>query len=218
MGATTVKFEFNVARHEDLYGFTLRVRDHEEGQEEQDDEECTSYHLVFKGPKEGDLSDVCDKFMACHKEARDSIGLVDKVSHDEFEEKMDTSIELAGDLMSRHGFKVEETENVDEDVLDALFSDDGDDCPDMDEPVVLFRVNNYEFNKPDPRWRLNLGAQNTLYEIRSAIALVKRFVLIKNVVSQTHLESANAAFKLTPSVVFCWRWCGLPLVGNDHLD
>lgn len=156
MGATTVKFEFNVARHEDLYGFTLRVRDHEEGQEEQEDEECTSYHLVFKGPKEGDLSEICDKFMACHQEVRESIGLVQRVSPDEFEEKMDTSIELAGDLMSRHGFKVEETENVAEDILEALFSDDDDDCPDMDEPVVLFRVNNYEFNKPDPRWRLNL--------------------------------------------------------------
>lgn len=156
MGTTSVSFEFNVARHENLYGFTLRVRDKEEGEEEQEDDECTSYQIIFKGPREGDLADIVDQFMACHLEARESVGLEDEVTSEEFEEKMGASIEIAGDLMMRHGFEIRESESVDQEILDMLFSEDDDDSPELEEPVVLFRVEGYENVKPDSRWILNL--------------------------------------------------------------
>lgn len=118
-----VRFEVEAARVEDHYGVTLFVHDADD--EPDDGDEVPVFFLVFRGPKEGDPTEAAQHFGRCHQEAMDSVGLEGQVSEEEFADRLENSIELAGELMSRHGFEALDPEAVDNDMMAALFSDAG---------------------------------------------------------------------------------------------
>lgn len=119
--ATEVRFEVEASRVDDHYGVTLFVHDSEEEPDEGD--EVPVFFLVFRGPGDGDPTDAARHFGACHQEAMDTVGLQGQVTEEEFANKLEDSIELAGELMVRHGFQAMDADAVDQDLMTALFWD-----------------------------------------------------------------------------------------------
>jgi hypothetical protein len=116
--AYTVQFEVEASRIESHFGVTLFIRDADE--EPEDGEEVNCYFLVFQGP-DCEPDEAARKFGACHQEAMDVVGLEGIVTEEAFSEKLDSSVELAGDLMMKYGFKVLDTDNVDKTLMATLF-------------------------------------------------------------------------------------------------
>lgn len=116
-----VRFEVEAARVEEHYGVTLFV--HDAPGDPPDGTEVPCYFLVFQGPQDGDPSEVARNFSICHQEAMDSCGVRGQMTEDQFAKMLEDSVELAGELMVRHGLKAVDVDTVDEDMMCALFDD-----------------------------------------------------------------------------------------------
>ncbi len=129
-----VLFEVDVSNIDQMYGITIIVSDsHNQSFKE---EEVPYYLLVFEGQKsEIPPDDVAKQFMAAHSEAMTSVGLQGTLERDEFEALLEDSVELAGELMIRHGLNVLEFKDVDKDLVEALFEKTLED--DEPEPLIL---------------------------------------------------------------------------------
>ncbi len=117
-----IRFNVDVNLIGQTYGLTVIISDASVS----DEADSLCYFLVFKGPENGDIEDTAKLYGSCHREAMDSLGLEGEVSEEQFSELLDNSIELAGQLMGPHGYEVMEIEDVDKDVLDALFRQEED--------------------------------------------------------------------------------------------
>lgn len=121
MGTEQINFEVDVAQIDKHYGVTLLVSN-PLLIEEDENGEVPYYFLVFQGPEQdADHESVSKNFMSCFHGAMSSVGFNDRVDEDRFEAMLEDSVELAGELMVRHGFKVLDVKDVDEDLLQALF-------------------------------------------------------------------------------------------------
>lgn len=115
-----VRFEVDVTRAGEHLGITLFL--FEEGDSPEDSSEQDCYFLVFEG--EGDPDEVARQFGVCHEEAMASVNLRGQVTEELFAALLEDSIELAGELMVRHGHKPMDPDDVSEDLMTALFFDD----------------------------------------------------------------------------------------------
>ena len=122
---TFVSFEVDVACIDETYGVTIFVRDPDLPEPDEDDI-VPCYFLVFKGEAGKDADDVARAFGACHEEAMETVGLKGSVTQEQFDENLEASIELAGELMVRHNLEGIDVEAVDAGVLQALFGIGGD--------------------------------------------------------------------------------------------
>ena len=122
---TEVRFEVEAARVDDHYGVTIFVLDADDEPKDGDDVQC--YFLVFKGPEAGDPMETAKNYAVCHQEAMNSVKLEGIVTEEEFVERLDDSVELAGKMMSQHGYSVVDVDSVDPDIMNALFTDEGPD-------------------------------------------------------------------------------------------
>jgi len=121
MGTEQIDFEVDVAQIDKTYGVTLLVSN-PLLIEEDENGEVPYYFLVFQGPEQdADHESVSKNFMSCFQGAMTSVGFNERVEEDRFEAMLEDSVELAGELMVRHGFKVLDVKDIDEDLLQALF-------------------------------------------------------------------------------------------------
>lgn len=113
-----VRFEVDVSSVDRTYGLTLFVI----GEDQEDDgDTCPCYFLIFEGPEGVDPESVAKTFSECHKNAIDSVGLAGDFTQASFETLLEDSIEMAGNMMSDHGFRALEADEVDKDLVRALF-------------------------------------------------------------------------------------------------
>jgi hypothetical protein len=115
---TSVNFEVDVSQIEEHFGLTLAVM--EEGEEE-DSGPC--FFLVFKGPQSRDPMSVAQAFGVCHKAAMESVRLEGQLTEEDFESRLEDSIEIASELMISHGYEACVVREVDPSLLEALFSE-----------------------------------------------------------------------------------------------
>ncbi len=116
-----IRFEIDADRIGQIYGVQVFICDSDDIEDAGGE---PYYMLFFKGPEaDVDPSSVAQIFGNCHIESMDSLGIEGVLDEDEFDKLMDDSLELAGDLMGRHGFKALDVDEVDKDVQDAFFSE-----------------------------------------------------------------------------------------------
>ncbi len=137
MSQSEIKFEVEASRIEKYegvthYGVTLFVCSIDD--EPEDHEEVPCYFMVFKGPDDGDLTEVARSYASCHQSAMDSVGLEGQISEEEFIERLENSIEVAGALMDKYGFTALDMDNVDPIVTASLF---GEEEPEVTDPRLL---------------------------------------------------------------------------------
>ena len=121
MGTEQINFEVDVAQIDKTYGVTILVSNSILVKEDENGE-VPYYFLIFQGPEQdADHESVSKNFMRCFHGAMDSVGFNKRLDEDKFQAMLEDSVELAGELMVRHGFKVLDVKDVDEDLLQALF-------------------------------------------------------------------------------------------------
>ncbi len=120
--ASEVRFEVEAARIDDHFGVVVYIHDGDEVPKDGDEVAC--YFLVFKGSTDLDPSETAQQFSLCHQEAMDSVALEGVLTEEAFADKLDSSFEIAGQLMIRHGYAAVDVETVDPDMMDALFSEE----------------------------------------------------------------------------------------------
>lgn len=123
---TEVLFQVYVTQAEDLFGVVLYIDD------QSDADVVPCFRSVFRNLSGGTVTTdgVTALFADCHKDALDSIGLIGKMTQSEYEKKLHTSVELAGDMMAKYGLTVLDLGSVDDSVLMELFADE---WPDVEE-------------------------------------------------------------------------------------
>lgn len=123
---TEVLFKVYVTQAEDLFGVVLYIDD------QSDSDIVPCFRSVYRNLSGGTVTTdgVTALFADCHRDALDSIGLIGQMTQSEYEKKLHTSVELAGDMMANYGLTVLDLGSVDDSVLFELFSDD---WPDVEE-------------------------------------------------------------------------------------
>ena len=124
--STEISFDVEVSRIGTTYGLVLSLHE-----EETNDDEDPCYFLVFEGPVGHDPVDAAKLFVTAHQDAMKSVGLGGEMTEEDFAEKLEASIEVAGDLMVRHGFTAQDVEQMDEGILAALFAEEPEEEQDI---------------------------------------------------------------------------------------
>lgn len=116
--STEVTFNVVVLEEAGVYGVTLYADD---GLGNDDEEGVPCWRTAFRGKPGADVDSVSEMYADCHQDAMDAVGIDGPMDAEEWLDKMRKSVVLAGELMSRFGYRMMPTAEVSPELAEQIF-------------------------------------------------------------------------------------------------